>query len=214
MSAGLTERALPSKGATDGTEVEGRVDGASSARVVWREVRGAEAVRKAESERRAWKDGLERGLVRCPVCGGAASIRTFGLFGEGVAVGCRGETAECARNAEVHLGGWSAERVSRDWNRRNGGILGLLRGVKRRIRSMRCFRRREEREWEASEERRKREGERRMREALGIVRERRGWREAARRCLRSLAWRNRFRGDGGESVVDEQNGRTGRERAE
>lgn len=214
MRAGRAERALPSKGGTAGTDGEEREVGASSARGVWREVRGAEAVRKAEAERRAWKDGLERGLVRCPVCGGAASIRTFGLFGEGVAVGCRGETAECARNAEVHLCGWSAERVCRDWNRRNGGILGLIRGVKRRIRSMRCFRRREERAWEASEERRKREGERRMGEALGIVRERRGWREAARRCLRSLTGKNRFRGNVGECVVDGLDGRTGRERAE
>ena len=96
---------------------------------VWRVVRETseieEGVRRDEE---SWKV-VEDGLVRCPVCGGAAKVVVFGMEGEGVWVGCD-RSVECCRNIEIRSEGWSVREVAGEWNKYNSGVLGWIRRAK------------------------------------------------------------------------------------
>ena len=74
------------------------------------------------------------GLVRCTVCGGFPEVNVFGRDRFGVWVGCT-RTVECSRYVEYHKDGWSVTETIADWNRRNSGIRGAIRRLKRWIRT-------------------------------------------------------------------------------
>jgi len=67
---------------------------------------------------------LELGMVKCPECGGEAKIETEGeKSGQPVVYAGCFRTEKCARRS-VRGEGWDEEDGAREWNRRNGGIVG------------------------------------------------------------------------------------------
>lgn len=105
-------------------------------------------------------------LAKCPVCGGEAEKVVFGVGGKGVWVGCC-RTEECSRYVEYHKEGWGMEDAVADWNRRNSGVYGAIRRIKRWFRDnlgeVAAEKKREQREKKEKKEARERE----IREMLG-----------------------------------------------
>lgn len=131
-----------------------------------------EYLREMDAEERKVQEILE-GLKPCKVCGGEAKIVTFGLGGMGVWIGCD-RTARCSRNIELHTEGWSIEEVARDWNRRNGGMRGTIRGIKMWIEDRFGAGRRYERRIKREKEREDRDKMEKRREIFGVTEKKRG----------------------------------------
>ncbi|MBO6031664.1 MAG: hypothetical protein J6Q22_09345 [Prevotella sp.] len=112
-------------------------------------------------------ESLKRGLARCQVCGEEAEIVFFGARGEGVWVGCC-QTVECSRYVEYHKEGWSVEDAVRDWNRRNRGVLGLIRRIKRWFRNNLGEVAAEKRRVSKEKKGKKRENKKKMKEIFGV----------------------------------------------
>lgn len=67
---------------------------------------------------------LELGMVTCPECGGEAKIEMAGeKSGQAVVYAGCFRTERCVRRS-VRGEGWDEEDGAREWNRRNGGIVG------------------------------------------------------------------------------------------
>ena len=149
---------------------------------LWREVRGVEETEAGLLRDVRRQEELESGLARCGVCGGYARIEVFGLFGEGVWVGCDA-SPECARHIEYHSEGWSMEEAAGEWNRYNSGLYKYLRRMKDWYRARFGRVRKAEREMERAMELEKSAVERKKREVFGVgeVRKPRKWWQKMRR---------------------------------
>lgn len=134
---------------------------------LWTETDGAERYLREQRRREEEFNRLVSGLVKCKVCGGAAKVQRFGRKGEGVWVGCD-RTNECSRYIEIHTEGWSLEDTARDWNRRNSGMYGAIRRVKRWWRLHFGKMARAERREKRAKEEEKKAKRLRMMELLGI----------------------------------------------
>ncbi len=92
---------------------------------------------------------LAKGLVRCPVCYRETEVCLFGKERSGVWVGCN-HSPECARYIVWHgvNEGCTLAKAKREWNRKNSGILGLIRRAKIWLRLHGYLLSREEKAWE------------------------------------------------------------------
>ena len=134
---------------------------------IWRMTGGEERVLSEEEENRQKVERIKEGLARCSICGAEAKLVLFGLGKKGVWIGCD-RTGECGRYIEMHSIGWSIEDVARDWNRRNRGLLKLIRTVKRWFHNRTDAVKRNERRMRKENEREKEQLERKRREVFGI----------------------------------------------
>lgn len=134
---------------------------------IWQVTKGSEELEAERAAEEAKLREIECGLAKCPVCGRAARIVEFGLFGTGVWIGCD-RTEECSRYIELHTEGWSVEECAAEWNRCNSGVCLVIRRVKKWFRERFGAEKRAEKRKNREEIAKKRAESERRREIFGV----------------------------------------------
>ena len=94
-----------------------------------RETKGAEELKREEDERVMRMRRRVDGLRVCPECGMPVRGVIWGNWERRIWVGCD-RTEKCYRHIVMKGYGWSFEEVCDEWERRNGFIGRMLKGVK------------------------------------------------------------------------------------